>query len=113
MSEDALSRRAFVGVTAAIAISTVERSEPRRSAPCAPPAAPRVPSSAPLDDLTITDLQVGLQSGKYTARSLVEQYTARIAALDKQGPTLNHVLELNPDALTIADQRDAERRSGK
>ena len=33
--------------------------------------------------------------------------------MDKRGPTLNHVLEINPDALTIADQRDAERKAGK
>jgi amidase len=111
MSEDTLSRRAFVGVTAAIAISTVERSDSRAALPRVTPSSP--PPRAPLDDLTITDLRAGLQSGTYTARSLVEQYLARIAAMDKQGPTLNHVLELNPDALTIADQRDTERRSGK
>ena len=78
----------------------------------AAPNAPRV-SQGLLDDLTITDLQTGMQSGKYTARMLVEQYKARIGSLDKQGPMLNHVLELNPDALTIADQRDAERKAGK
>jgi amidase len=66
-----------------------------------------------LDDLTIGDLQAGLASGKYTARSLVEQYEARVNALDRNGPTLNHVLELNPDALTIADQLDNERKAGK
>ncbi|HKW09005.1 MAG TPA: amidase [Gemmatimonadaceae bacterium] len=76
------------------------------------PNAPR-PAPAPLDDLTIVDLQTGMQSGKYTARSLVEQYVARIGALDQKGPTLNHVIELNPDALMIADQRDTERKAAK
>ena len=109
MSDDALSRRAFVGVSAAIAVSRIDIS---RSAPDAPRSAPSVPQG-PLDDLTIADLQAGLQSGKYTARMLVEQYVARIGALDQRGPTLNHVIELNPDALTIADQRDAERKAGK
>ena len=112
MSEDALSRRAFVGVSAAIAVSRLEKSGATPSAPRATLDAPR-PAPGLLDDLTITDLQAGLQSGKYTARSLVEQYTARIESMDKRGPTLNHVLEINPDALTLADQRDAERKAGK
>jgi amidase len=66
-----------------------------------------------LEDKTITELQEGLASGRWTARSLTEQYFARIEELDKQGPTLNHVLERNPDALTIADQLDNERKAGK
>jgi len=110
MTEDALSRRAFVGVSAAIAVARIEKS---RSAPDAPRSAPAPVPQGALDDLTIVDLQAGLQSGKYTARMLVEQYVARIGALDQKGPTLNHVIELNPDALTIADQRDAERKAGK
>src|SRR5437763_4985811 len=112
MSEDALSRRAFVGVSAAIAVARIEKSTLGTDAPRSAPSAPLVPQG-PLDDLTITDLQADLQSGRYTARSLVEQYTARIESMDKRGPTLNHVLEINPDALTIADQRDAERKAGK
>ena len=112
MSEDALSRRAFVGVSAVIAVSRLEKSGATSSPPRPTIATPR-PAPGPLDDLTITDLQAGLQSGKYTARSLVEQYTARIDSMDKRGPTLNHVLEINPDALTIADQKDGERTAGK
>ena len=112
MSEDALSRRAFVGVSAAIAVSRLEKSGATSSPPRPTIETPR-PAPGPLDDLTITDLQAGLQSGKYTARSLVEQYTARIDSMDKRGPTLNHVLEINPDALTIADQKDGERTAGK
>jgi amidase len=109
MPDDALSRRAFVGVSAAIAVTTFDKSRP----PHATPQAPRLTPPGPLDDVTLADLQAGLRSGTYTARSLVEQYLARIDALDQKGPSLNHVLELNPDALTIADQRDAERKSGK
>ena len=115
MSDDSLSRRAFVGVSATIAAgvltkgdaSSLERVDRMR------PTGHRLPASAPLDDLTIADLQEGLAAGRYTARSLVEQYQARIESMDKQGPTLNHVLELNPDALTLADQRDAERKAGR
>ena len=63
-----------------------------------------------LDEKTIAELQEGMNSGKYTARSLVEQYLARIDAIDKQGPALNSVIEVNPDALAIADSLDRERK---
>lgn len=66
-----------------------------------------------LDELTVADLQAGMTSGKYTSRSLVEKYSARIRQLDSQGPALRAVIEMNPDALQIADAMDAERRSGK
>ncbi|HKR22971.1 MAG TPA: hypothetical protein VJS17_10265, partial [Pyrinomonadaceae bacterium] len=55
-----------------------------------------------LDELTISELQQGLQSGKYTSRSLVEKYTDRINDVDKRGPKLNSVIELNPEAEAIA-----------
>jgi amidase len=51
-----------------------------------------------------------MTAGRDTARSLVEKYTARIAQLDRQGPALRSVIELNPDAITIADELDAERK---
>ena len=115
MSDETLSRRAFVGVSAAVAAGAFTKAERQR-----PPFAPEVsssttvrPTSGPLDELTISDLQAGLASGKYTARSLVEDYQAHIASMDRQGPTLSLVLEINPDALMIADQLDSERRAGK
>jgi len=64
-----------------------------------------------LDELTISDLQDGMKSGKFTAHSLVEKYSARIDEIDKHGPAINSVLELNPDALSIADQLDQERKA--
>jgi amidase len=63
-----------------------------------------------LDELTITELQQGLQSGKYTAKSLVEKYTDRINDIDKKGPALRSVIELNPDAESIASALDRERK---
>ena len=75
-----------------------------------PPAAG---PSFELDELTITDLQDGMKSGKYSARNIAEKYLARIAAIDKQGPAINAIIEINPDALAIADALDKERRSGK
>lgn len=62
------------------------------------------------DEITIADLQDGMKSGKYTARSITENYLARIAAVDKGGPTVNSVIEMNPDAAEIADALDKERK---
>ena len=64
-----------------------------------------------LDEITISDLQDGMKSGKFTARSLVEKYSARIAEIDKRGPAINCVIELNPDAVSIADSLDEERKA--
>jgi amidase len=66
-------------------------------------------SSFELDELTIADLQQGMASGKFTARLLAERYLARIDAVDKRGPAVNGVIEVNPDALSIADALDQER----
>jgi amidase len=63
-----------------------------------------------LDESTITELQQGLQSGKYTSKALVEKYTDRINDIDKKGPTLRSVIELNPDAESIASTLDRERK---
>ena len=78
-------------------------------------AGPRAPASQvpafELDEATIATLSEGMSSGRWTARGISEQYLARIAAVDRAGPTLQSVLEINPDALTIADQLDAERKT--
>src|SRR5579859_7716057 len=63
-----------------------------------------------LDEITVGDLQNGMQSGKWTARAIAEKYLARIAEVDKGGPTVNSVIETNPDALEIADALDRERK---
>jgi amidase len=62
------------------------------------------------DEITITDLQDAMKSGKHTARSIAEKYLARIDQIDKQGPAINSIIELNPDALAIADSLDKERK---
>jgi amidase len=64
-----------------------------------------------LDEITIPELQDGMKSGKFTARSLVEKYVARIDEIDKRGPAVNTIIELNPDALSIADALDHERKA--
>jgi amidase len=66
-----------------------------------------------LEEATIADLQAGMSSGRMTSHSITQQYMARIDELDRKGPTLRHVLEVNPDALAIADSLDRERKSGR
>jgi amidase len=63
-----------------------------------------------LDELTIDDLQQAMQSGKYSSRSLTEKYLARIQEIDKGGPRINSVIEVNPEALEIAEALDRERK---
>ncbi len=65
------------------------------------------------EEATLTTLQEGMEAGEVTSREITEAYLARIAALDRRGPRLHSMLELNPDALTIADSLDAERREGR
>src|SRR5262245_33700564 len=62
---------------------------------------------------TIPELQSAMAAGKVTSRQLVEIYLARIAAYDKQGPALNAVVALNPQALAVADSLDGERSLGR
>ncbi len=66
-----------------------------------------------LEEATISDLQAGMASGRMTARSITQQYFDRIAELDRTGPALRYVIETNPEALSIADALDAERKAGK
>jgi amidase len=66
-----------------------------------------------LGEVTITDLQQRMGTGQDTARTIAEKYLARIEAVDRTGPRINCVIETNPDALAIAEQRDSERRGGK
>jgi amidase len=68
------------------------------------------PPAFELEELTIAELQQGLQSGKYTSRSLVEKYSERINDVDKRGPKLNSVIELNPDCEALAAALDRERK---
>ncbi len=63
-----------------------------------------------LEDITIAELQEGMKAGKYTARGIAEKYLARIEAVDKHGPAVNSVIEVNPDALAIAEASDRDRK---
>ncbi|HEY6371582.1 MAG TPA: amidase family protein, partial [Candidatus Sulfotelmatobacter sp.] len=107
------SRRAFlqnVMTTGAAATIYPALSTGREIAPRSESASPEV-GAFELDEITITELQDGMKSGKVTARSLTEKYAARIQEIDKNGPAVNAIIELNPDALSIADALDQERKT--
>jgi amidase len=108
---ETLDRRGFVGAAVAAAIAVRDRG---RNPDGTPPARtqPQVPGFA-LEELAIDELQSRMQSGAESSHSLAQQYLARIDAIDQRGPAINAVIELNPDALAIAAQLDAERKAGK
>lgn len=72
-----------------------------------------VTDTAWLEEMTITRLQEGYASGKYTVKGVVNAYLERIGELDDSGPMLNSVIVVNPDAIMIAEQLDAELAAGK
>ena len=61
------------------------------------------------EDLTINDIQLAMENGEITSKELVMFYLYRIAKYDQDGPKLNSVLEINPDAIFIAEALDFER----
>jgi amidase len=76
----------------------------------------QAPVQTPLRDtvheVSVAELQHRMADGRDTSRALVQAYLARIERVDRRGPELRSMIEINPDALAIADARDAERRSG-
>ena len=82
----------------------------------ASPTSPRSaegPDNFPLRELSIAELQEQMTRGLFSSRDLVEMYLTRIAAIDQRGPSLRSVIEVNPDALSIAAALDAERKAGQ
>ena len=59
-------------------------------------------------EATIADIHDAITARDITCRQLVQMYLARIAAYDKQGPALNAIVVVNPDALSNADEIDAQ-----
>jgi amidase len=106
-----VSRRAFLrlgalaGAGASVAglwSSPAEAAEAAEAAAAAP---------TDLEEATIAELQAAMESGDLSAVELVDFYIRRIETLDQRGPTVNSVLELNPQARQIARNRDRERRN--
>ncbi|GAC1598683.1 MAG: amidase [Hymenobacter sp.] len=120
-----MDRRLFLNhgtraaLTAALLPAVACQSTPDKAIPEMPAGGPGAAEkssgdeSFALHEATVADLQARMAKGTDTARSLSEHYLARIKALNEQGPMLRAVIETNPDALTIADGLDQERKVGK
>jgi amidase len=104
-----VDRRAFLRAGAA-GVAAIYVSRDAEKGSHAEPAPAQVPAFE-LDEATIDQLQDAMKSGRYTAASLTMEYMARVGAVDRSGPRVNSVIELNPDALAIADRLDAERKA--
>ena len=106
-----MDRRAFIGTTAAgsaaLAMTSAACSPPSSDSP-AEGAQDQIPPFE-FDEVTVDGLQRTMESGEHTARSIAQAYIERIEAMDRQGPELRAMIEINPDALDIADELDAER----
>jgi amidase len=105
------SRRNFLRASLATGIVTAAHPalSAARAQDQAPASGPAV-RSFELDEMTIDDFQKAMQSGQYTSHSLTEKYLARMQEIDKAGPMINSVIEVNPEALDIADALDKERK---
>ena len=106
-----VNRRQFLGTTliAAMATSATFKGETAMAAPATPGAT----GAIDISEAGVVTLQAAMQSGKTSSQALVRAYLARIKAYDKSGPRINSVIEVNPDALIIARERDKERKAGK
>src|SRR5262245_24007153 len=96
----------LAGATAPPANAATAAPKPSPTAKSAPT---RAASSFRFEEMTIAELQGGMKAGKWTAKDLAQAYIARIEALDRKGPALHAVIEINPDAVAIAESLDAER----
>ena len=85
------------------------RAGPRRR----PPTSPPVVTLFQIEEGGIADLQEAIAAGQLTSASVTQQYLDRIAAIDHSGPSVNSVIELNPEALAVAARLDDERKAGK
>jgi amidase len=112
-SKSTSSRRRFLSTalsTGAAAAFLPALGAARASGPAKESAPPNI-KPFELEEVTLSELQDGMNSGKFTARSLVEKYSARIDEVDKSGPAVNAIIEMNPDALSIAEALDEERKA--
>ena len=104
-----MNRRNFIqiGIASAGAVSAISGKEAMATAKLGNSHQ----AGATLIEATVADLQAAMSAGKLTAKALTTQYLARIKAIDKSGPRINAIIELNPDALAIAAALDKERKT--
>ena len=77
------------------------------------PSVLRTGAGFELEEVTVSQLQEAMRSRRLTAQSITEMYLNRIQELDRRGPALRAIIEVNPDALDVAERLDEERREGQ
>ena len=105
-----LNRREFIGAGALGTAGATVTAGCRMEGPPGTEVAASTVDPFELDEVSIVELQRRMESGRETARSVAGKYLRRIEEIDRQGPALRSVIEINPDALSIADALDRERR---
>jgi amidase len=102
-----MKRRSFLAATAVSGVAGITgcgRIGNSRSTPA------KTIGSFEFDEMGISEIAAGLAQGRWTSRHLVEAYFSRIESIDRNGPRLGAIIELNPDAAMLADQLDGERK---
>ena len=109
-----LDRRNFLQIGALTGAAAASFGGLAAAAPAAAALDRAAVASAPssLNEVTILELQARMKGGHLTAVELLNYYLRRIHLLDQNGPGVNSIMELNPDAHAIARQMDSERRQG-
>ncbi|MGE5313741.1 MAG: amidase, partial [Acidobacteriota bacterium] len=107
-----MNRRGFLSTTSAagLAVASIAAAPHLIAAETPKTSKKHAPSAFMLDEMTIEALQKKMERGELTSRTITEMYLKRIEAIDRKGIALNSVIELNPDALAIADAMDKERK---
>lgn len=103
-----LRRREFLAAAGGSALGLGHGCATRKPRTGASPVEESEPS-----EVSVAELRAGLESGRWTAKSLCQACLERIDAIDAAGPAVNSVIEVNPDALAIAEDLDRERRTGE
>ncbi|TNF83764.1 MAG: twin-arginine translocation signal domain-containing protein, partial [Acidobacteria bacterium] len=109
-----ISRRDFIraGAVGGAVVAAGPVACRRETSPVAEPTPPEpTPKPFELDEIALAELGRGMESGRFSARSITEMYLLRIEQIDRRGPELRAIIETNPDALSIAEQLDEERQA--
>jgi amidase len=105
-----MKRRDFLQTTAAGCVVTIASPVSALAIEDTARQPPSTPPAFELDEWTFSQLQQAMTSGRYSSKQLVEKYSDRIGDIDKKGPAINAVIEMNPDAERIAADLDRERK---
>lgn len=110
-----MKRRDFISTStiAAVGITSILSSSCKNDKEVTKETMKETKDDFELNEITIQQLQDKMKNGSYTSEQITQLYLKRIEAIDKNGPRLNAVIEINPDALEIAKEMDKERKTGK